>query len=90
MSGKNDFSNFGIIRRTDEIKFVICDRADYEWSREVVRDHRLSEQCAVLFSPAYGAVAPGDLAAWILRDGLEVRLNLQLHKYIYGPDERMV
>jgi 7-carboxy-7-deazaguanine synthase len=90
MSGKNDFSNFGIIRQIDEIKFVICDRDDYEWSREVVRDHCLSKRCAVLFSPAYGAVAPGDLAAWILRDGLDVRLNLQLHKYIYGPDERMV
>ena len=90
MSDKNDFSNFGKIRQTDEIKFVICDRADYEWSRKVVQEHRLSKRCTVLFSPAYGAMAPRDLAAWILRDGLEVRLNLQLHKYIYGPDERMV
>ena len=90
MSQANDFSNFDLLKITDEVKFVISDRDDYEWSRKIVLDHGLGERCVVLFSPAYGRVAVRDLAEWIVGDRLGVRLNLQIHKYIFGPDERQV
>jgi len=83
-------ANFEHLKRTDELKLVITSSADYEWAKEIVAKFGLSEKCAVLFSPAYGMIQPSDLSAWILRDRLPVRLNLQLHKYIYHPDQRGV
>ncbi|MBI5074185.1 MAG: radical SAM protein [Nitrospirae bacterium] len=90
MSGKNDIANLEHIKPADEIKFVICDRHDYEWSRKLVREQGLANLCTVLFSPAAGSIEPRELAGWILQDRLEVRLNMQLHKIIFDPNERGV
>jgi 7-carboxy-7-deazaguanine synthase len=76
---------------TDEVKFVVQDRADYEYASNVLREHRLPERSAcVLFSPVHNVLAPAELAAWILKDRLPVRLQLQVHKYIWGADVRGV
>ena len=90
MSGKMDFANLEHIKNSDEVKFVLCSRNDYEWSKEIVWRYRLEERCKVLFSPAFGLLPPRELAAWILDDNLRVRLNIQIHKYIFHPGERMV
>ena len=78
------------LRPHDAIKFVLCDEADYLWSAEVVRSRGLPGRAEILFSPATGKLDPRDLAAWILRDRLPVRLNLQIHKYIWGVETRGV
>jgi 7-carboxy-7-deazaguanine synthase len=72
------------LRKTDQLKFVICDRTDYEWSRDRVRNERLDERCPVLFSPSYQQLAAGQLANWILADKLPVRFQIQLHKVLWG------
>lgn len=90
MSDKMDLLNFDRIKKLDEIKFVLCDRNDYEWSKDIIASYRLAEKCKVLLSPVFGALEPRRLAEWILEDRLDVRLNLQLHKYIFGPDARGV
>jgi 7-carboxy-7-deazaguanine synthase len=78
------------LRPQDEAKFVIKDRADYEWSRDVVAERGLARQCTVLFSPVHGALDAGTLGRWILADGLGVRLQVQLHKYLWPGVERGV
>ncbi len=83
-SARNLPANLGALRRQDCAKFVICDRADYEWARQFIAEHRLTEQCEVLFSPCWGRVAPAELAEWILADRLPVRFQLQLHKVLWG------
>ena len=70
----------------DEVKLVLCGRADYEWARQLVRERGLEAKLPVHFSPVHGVLDPRDLAEWILEDGLRVRLNLQLHKYVWGAD----
>ncbi|PKL52653.1 MAG: 7-carboxy-7-deazaguanine synthase QueE [Nitrospira bacterium HGW-Nitrospira-1] len=90
MSDKMDLTNLEMIKNTDEVKFVICSRDDYEWSKEIVSRYGLEERCKVLFSPAFGMLRPRDLAAWIIEDRLRVRLNIQIHKYIFDPNERRV
>ena len=90
-SDKNDWSNLDLVTKSDEVKFVIRDRADYEFARKVVAEYKLIDQCAaVLFSPVHGVLPARDLAAWILEDRLPVRLQLQAHKYIWSPDTRGV
>jgi 7-carboxy-7-deazaguanine synthase len=81
---KNLWSNLEELGGQDQIKFVICSRPDYEWAREQVRDRGLDTICEVLFSPAWGQVEARDLAGWILEDHLPVRLQLQLHKLLWG------
>jgi 7-carboxy-7-deazaguanine synthase len=89
--GKNHWPNIEALSPSDEVKFVIASRRDYEWARDRTHEHGLVARCnAVLFSPVFGRVAPVDLARWILADGLEVRLQLQLHKFIWPPEERGV
>jgi 7-carboxy-7-deazaguanine synthase len=83
-AAKNLWKNLDHIKPEDEIKFVICDRADYEWARDVLSQHKLSARCSVLFSPVYGKVNPADLAEWVLQDKLPVRMQLQLHKILWG------
>ena len=83
-----DLSNLDYIKPTDEIKFVITDREDYEWSKDVMHKYNLGSKCQVFFSPAFGILLPESLVKWILEDRLDVRLNLQMHKYIYGSDRR--
>jgi 7-carboxy-7-deazaguanine synthase len=90
MGGKTDLANFDLVKPTDEIKFVLCGRADYEWAKESLAKHGLTEKARILFSAAVGMLAPSDLARWIIDDRLNVRLNVQIHKYIFGPDERGV
>ena len=93
MSEHNDWSNIESLQPDrDEVKFVIASRRDYEWSRDVVRQYNLTERCkAVLFSPVFGEVVPKDIVDWILEDDLhEVRFQLQMHKFIWPPDERGV
>jgi 7-carboxy-7-deazaguanine synthase len=81
---KNLWSNLDELGSDDQIKLVICSREDYEWARTQLRDHGLNEICDVLFSPAWGQLQPRDLAEWILEDRLPVRLQLQLHKLLWG------
>lgn len=90
MVAKNRWENLEHLGREDEIKFVICDRADYEWARGVVAGHELSDRHAILFSPSFGQLPPDELAAWILEDRLPVRLQLQMHKFIWSPAARGV
>lgn len=91
IADKNDWHNVGALSCRDEVKFVMAGRADYEWSRDVVQQYGLMERCAaVLFSPAFARLEPRRLAEWILEDGLDVRLHLQLHKYVWPPDQRGV
>jgi 7-carboxy-7-deazaguanine synthase len=82
--GRNRLENLVLLKTGDQLKFVICDRADYEWSREFVRTHMLAERSSVLFSPSYKQIEPATLAQWILDDRLPVRLQVQLHKYLWG------
>ncbi|MDH4258824.1 MAG: 7-carboxy-7-deazaguanine synthase QueE [Gammaproteobacteria bacterium] len=72
------------LRASDQLKFVICDRNDYEWSRELLRSWQLDSQCTVLFSPSYLQLSAGQLADWMLADRLPVRLQVQLHKVLWG------
>lgn len=90
-AGRTDLENFSRLQPHDEIKFVIRDRADYEFARQIVDDHALSERCAgVLLSPVHRVLAPGRLAEWALADRIPVRVQLQLHKYMWGDDTRGV
>lgn len=90
-SARNHWPNLALLTPRDEVKFVIRDREDYEYARGVVREHALpGRTAAVLFSPVHGVLAAKDLAAWILEDRLDVRLQLQVHKYIWGADVRGV
>ena len=90
-AAKMHLPNLDDLRATDEIKFVIADRADYEYARDVVQRHRLAGRCAgILFSPVHGVLDPKRLAEWILADRLPVRLQLQAHKYIWDPQTRGV
>jgi 7-carboxy-7-deazaguanine synthase len=81
---KNRYANIALLKPKDQVKFVICDRADYEWSRAQLAAHRLNERCEVLFSPSFGELAPAELADWILADRLPVRMQIQLHKLLWG------
>ena len=90
MCGMMDLENLRLLKSQDELKFVIADRADYEWTRDFIRKRGLSGQCTILLAPVSGVCLPGDLSRWMLEDRLRARLNLQLHKYIYGPEERGV
>jgi 7-carboxy-7-deazaguanine synthase len=90
MSDSLRIENFSLLKKSDELKFVITDKADYDWARAMVRKFSLSEKCTILFSPVSGKLAPSGLSKWIIADRLPVRINLQLHKYMYGPDQRGV
>ena len=84
---KNLWSNLEHLHAQDEIKFVLCDEGDYRWAKQVLQAHQLTEKCIVLFSPAQGQLEARDLAEWILRDGLQVRLQLQLHKLLWSNQQ---
>jgi 7-carboxy-7-deazaguanine synthase len=78
------------VRPHDEVKFVVCSEDDWRWSLDVIRRYGLDRRCAVLVSPAWGDVDSKDLARWLLESGVEARMNLQLHKVIWGPQTRGV
>lgn len=81
---RNRYGELATLQSTDQVKFVICDRADYEWSRAKVLEHELTSRCGVLFSPSHEQLPARELADWILEDHLAVRLQIQLHKYLWG------
>ena len=81
---RNRVENFPLLTPRDQVKFVICSREDYDWSRAYLQEHALSERCQVLFSPSYTEVPAATLADWILADRLPVRFQLQLHKVLWG------
>ena len=89
--GKFCFANLAALEPKDQLKFVILDERDYEYAREILAKHDLQKLVDdVIFSPVFGQLHPRQLAEWILRDGLEVRLGLQLHKFIWEPEARGV
>jgi 7-carboxy-7-deazaguanine synthase len=83
-AARNLPQNFAVLTPRDQVKFVICSREDFEWSKAYLEEHRLGERCQVLFSPSYTQVSPTALAEWILADRLNVRFQLQLHKVLWG------
>jgi 7-carboxy-7-deazaguanine synthase len=90
MSGHNLWANLEILTPRDEVKFVICDQDDFTWALEVAQRYRLTGRLPVLISPVFGAISLPEVAGWIVKSGHPLRLNLQLHKYIWGPEARGV
>ncbi len=81
---RNLWSNLDVLTARDQVKFVLADRADYDWSRDVIAQRDLASRCDILFSPVYGKLEPRDLAEWVLADRLPVRVQIQLHKVLWG------
>jgi 7-carboxy-7-deazaguanine synthase len=81
---KNLWRNLDQLKPNDEVKFVLCNQADYDWAKQVLAEHAIAGKCAVLFSPVYGQLNATELADWILRDRLPVRMQIQLHKILWG------
>jgi 7-carboxy-7-deazaguanine synthase len=80
----NLWGNLAHLKPTDEVKFVLCSRTDYDWAKEILADYKIAEKCPVLFSPVYSQVNSTELAEWVLADRLPVRMQLQLHKILWG------
>ena len=85
-AARNRVENFGFLTQRDQLKFVICSREDYDWSKSYLQEHGLPGRCQILFSPSYSQVPPASLAEWILADRLPVRFQIQLHKYLWGNE----
>jgi 7-carboxy-7-deazaguanine synthase len=85
-AARNRWENLPLLTAHDQVKFVICDRADFDWARDVVAEHRLAETCDVLFSPSFTQVAARDLADWIVAERLPVRYQMQLHKLLWNDE----
>ncbi len=83
---KNRYDNLGHLGPRDQVKFVVCDRADYEWAKAELARHDLARRCEVLFSPSHGQLPAHELAEWILHDRLPVRFQVQLHKVLWGEE----
>lgn len=83
-SGRNRWENLAQLSPRDEIKMVLAGESDYDWAKHVLAEHRLERICPVLFSPVYGKLSPTALADWVLRDRLPVRMQIQLHKLLWG------
>jgi 7-carboxy-7-deazaguanine synthase len=90
MTDRMHWPNLSRLAAKDEAKFVLADRADYDWARETLARYDLANRCTVLFSPVFGSLDIRELAEWILADRLPVRFQLQMHKYIWAPDMRGV
>lgn len=83
---KNRYDNIALLKAQDQLKFVVCDRADYEWSKHKLTEYDLTDRCEILFSPIHGDLAPSDLADWIIEDNLPVRMQIQMHKYLWNDE----
>lgn len=81
---KNRWANLQRLKPQDEVKFVLCDRADYDWAKQIMADYGIAQKCSVLFSPVHGRLEAAKLAEWILADRLPVRMQVQLHKILWG------
>ncbi len=90
MAERMHWPNLQRLASRDEVKFVIKDRGDYEWARDLIRRRDLTARCTVLVSPVFGETDPRQLAEWVLADRLPVRFQLQLHKHVWAPDMRGV
>ena len=90
MMKKNLYENTDHLKKTDEVKFVIGTREDYEWSRDILGKYNLNKKCIVLFSCVFDKLEPLTLVSWILEDKLDVRYQLQMHKYIWHPETKGV
>lgn len=85
---KNLFSNIPYLKSTDQIKFVVGSRSDFDWSCQMIREHQLERCCEILFSPVWETQSPGELADWLLEAGLNARLQVQMHKLLWGENTR--
>ena len=90
MSDKINWENLSKLDKNDEVKFVLNSRGDYDWSKEIIKKYSLTDRCHILMSPVYDNLTAGELSDWIINDNLKVRLNLQIHKYIWGEWARGV
>lgn len=90
MLKKNFYENINCLKLTDEVKFVLGTREDYEWSKQIIAEHKLLEKAGVLFSVVFGTLEPKDVVKWILEDKLNVRFQLQIHKLIWEPESKGV
>src|SRR5262249_43967760 len=90
MTDRMHWPNLSRLLAKDEVKFVLADRADYDWAREILAQYGVIARCPVHFSPVFGSLAARELAEWILADKLPVRFQMQLHKYIWSSDLRGV
>ncbi len=86
-SDKNLLVNLQALDENDQVKLVVCSREDYEWSRQFILDSAVNEVCSVILSPSFGQVTPRELAEWVLQDRLNVRVQVQLHKIIWGEEQ---
>jgi len=84
---RNRMENIALLTANDQVKFVICDRDDYDWAKSILVEHRLDTRCEVLFSPSFTQVKPRELAEWIIADRLPVRFQMQLHKQLWGEEQ---
>lgn len=90
MVEKNLYENISYLKQNDEIKFVIGNREDYDWSKDIIDKYSITEKCSILFSNVFTELEPVQLAEWILNDNLKVRFQIQMHKYIWSPTKRGV
>lgn len=90
MENHNRYENIPYLKQSDEVKFVVASRKDFDWSIEIIQQHRLETKCKILMSCAFGLVQPADLVAWMLESKVDARLNLQQHKYIWSPKAKGV
>jgi 7-carboxy-7-deazaguanine synthase len=90
MSDRMLWDNVGLLKPKDEIKFVLASRRDYEYARQVIGDRSLVERCPVTLSTSFGRIEPRSVVEWMLEDKLPVRFQLQMHKFIWAPDQRGV
>ena len=90
MEKKNYWQNVDFLKDKDEVKFVIADKQDYKWSKNIIEKYKLTQKCNVLMSPSYKKIKPIDISKWILDDGLDVRFQIQLHKIIWDEKSRGV
>jgi 7-carboxy-7-deazaguanine synthase len=84
---KNRYENIELLKAHDQLKFVVCHRNDYDWAKEQLSQHQLNERCEVLFSPIHGQLQLAELAEWIVEDNLPVRMQIQMHKYLWGEEK---
>ena len=82
-STKNRWENLELLKQSDELKIVICSREDYQWSKDIIEQYKISEKCPILFSPCTESIDPRDLAEWILTDQLPIRFQMQIHKILW-------
>ena len=90
MVRKNDYENINFLKHTDEVKFVVGTKEDYQWSKNLINEFGLDKKCRILFSTVFDKLDNKELAEWILQDNLNARFQIQLHKYIWEPDKKGV